>query len=254
MMRFKGKVAAVTGAAAGIGRATAVAFAQEGAAVTIVDRDREQSEVVVREIQDQGGDVLFVPADIAQETEVQAMVDNVTKRWGHLDILVNNAGIYYQADVVDTPSEIWNKVLAVNLTGAFLCTKYAVPVMVQGGGGVVVNVASEAGLVGIKGQVVYNVSKGGMIALTRSCAVDLAERGIRVNCVCPGTTDTPLVRAAVNRASDPAAARRALEEIRPLNRLGKPEEIAAAILYLASSEAGYATGAILSVDGGYTAQ
>jgi NAD(P)-dependent dehydrogenase (short-subunit alcohol dehydrogenase family) len=254
MMRFKGKVAAVTGAAAGIGRATAVAFAQEGAAVTIVDRDREQGEVVVREIQDQGGDVLFVPADIAQETEVQAMVDNVTKRWGHLDILVNNAGIYYQADVVDTPSEIWNKVLAVNLTGAFLCTKYAVPVMVQGGGGVVVNVASEAGLVGIKGQVVYNVSKGGMIALTRSCAVDLAERGIRVNCVCPGTTDTPLVRAAVNRASDPAAARRALEEIRPLNRLGKPEEIAAAILYLASSEAGYATGAILSVDGGYTAQ
>jgi NAD(P)-dependent dehydrogenase (short-subunit alcohol dehydrogenase family) len=126
--------------------------------------------------------------------------------------------------------------------------------MIQGGGGVVINVASEAGLVGIKGQVAYNVSKGGMIALTRSCAVDLAERGVRVNCVCPGTSDTPLVREAVNRASDPAAARRALEEVRPLNRLGKAEEIAAAVLYLASSEAGYATGAILSVDGGYTAQ
>ncbi len=254
MMRFKGKVAAITGAAAGIGRATAVAFAQEGAAVVIVDRDREQGEVVATEIRDQGGDALLVPADIAQETEVQAMVENVTERWGRLDILVNNAGIYYQADVVGTPSEVWDKILAVNLTGAFLCTKYAVPVMVRGGGGVVVNVASEAGLVGIKGQVAYNVSKGGMIALTRSCAVDLAERGIRVNCVCPGTTDTPLVRAAVNRASDPAAARRALEAVRPLNRLGKPEEIAAAILYLASSEAGYATGAILSVDGGYTTQ
>jgi NAD(P)-dependent dehydrogenase (short-subunit alcohol dehydrogenase family) len=119
---------------------------------------------------------------------------------------------------------------------------------------VIVNVASEAGLVGIRGQVAYNVSKAGMIALTRSCAVDLAEKGVRVNCVCPGTTDTPLVRQAVGRAPDPAAARRRLEGIRPLNRLGTPEEIASAILYLASSEAGYATGAILSIDGGYTAQ
>jgi NAD(P)-dependent dehydrogenase (short-subunit alcohol dehydrogenase family) len=121
-------------------------------------------------------------------------------------------------------------------------------------GGVIVNVASEAGLVGIRGQVAYNVSKAGMIALTRSCAVDLAEKGVRVNCVCPGTTDTPLVREAVGRAPDPAAARRRLEEIRPLNRLGTPDEIASAILYLASSEAGYATGTILSIDGGYTAQ
>jgi NAD(P)-dependent dehydrogenase (short-subunit alcohol dehydrogenase family) len=253
-MRFKGKVAAVTGASSGIGRATALAFAREGAAVVIVDKDHEQGGIVARDIQEQGGQILVVPTDIAQEHEVQAMVEDVLNRWGRLDILVNNAGIYYQADVVDTPSAVWNSILGVNLSGAFLCTKYAVPAMIQGGGGVVVNVASEAGLVGIKGQVAYNVSKGGMIALTRSCAVDLAERGIRVNCVCPGTTETPLVREAVNRAPDPAAARRALEEVRPLNRLGKPEEIAAAVLYLASSEAGYATGAILSVDGGYTAQ
>ena len=253
-MRFQGKVAVVTGAASGIGRATAVAFAQEGAAVVIMDKDQEQGEVVAGEIKGQGGDALVVPVDIAQENEVQAMVEAVIHRWDRLDILVNNAGVYYQADVVDTPSDVWNNVLAVNLSGAFLCTKYAVPVMIQGGGGVVINIASEAGLVGIKGQVAYNVSKGGMIALTRSCAVDLAERGIRVNCVCPGTTETPLVREAVNRASDPAAARRALEEVRPLDRLGTPEEIAGAVLYLASSEAGYATGAILSVDGGYTAQ
>jgi NAD(P)-dependent dehydrogenase (short-subunit alcohol dehydrogenase family) len=253
-MRFKGKVAVVTGASSGIGRATAVAFAREGAAVAIVDKDQERGEEVAKEIQEQGGDVLVVPTDIARETEVQAMVEDVTGRWGRLDILVNNAGIYYQADVVDTPSDVWNNVLAVNLSGAFLCTKYAVPAMIHGGGGVVINVASEAALVGIKGQVAYNVSKGGMIALTRSCAVDLAERGVRVNCVCPGTTDTPLVREAVKRAPDPAATRRALEEVRPLNRLGTPEEIASAVLFLASNEVGYATGAILSVDGGYTAQ
>jgi NAD(P)-dependent dehydrogenase (short-subunit alcohol dehydrogenase family) len=244
----------VTGAAAGIGKATVIAFAQEGAGVVIVDKDHKGGEIVAKKIQEQGGDVLVVPADIAREDEVQGMVQKVTARWGRLDILVNNAGIYYQADVVDTPSEVWDAVLGVNLSGAFLCTKYAVPVMIRGGGGAVVNIASEAGLVGIKGQVAYNVSKGGMIALTRSCAVDLAEKGVRVNCVCPGTSDTPLVREAVNRAPDPAAARRALEEMRPLNRLGKPEEIAAAILFLASSEAGYATGAILSVDGGYTTQ
>jgi NAD(P)-dependent dehydrogenase (short-subunit alcohol dehydrogenase family) len=126
--------------------------------------------------------------------------------------------------------------------------------MVNAGSGVIVNVASEAGLVGIKGQVAYNVSKAGLIALSRSSAVDLAEKGIRVNCVCPGTTDTPLVHKAVNQSPDPAGTRRRLEEIRPLNRLGTPAEIASAIVYLASDEAGYATGAILSIDGGYTAQ
>ena len=175
-------------------------------------------------------------------------------RWGRLDVLVNNAGIYLQADALGTPVEEWERVLAVNLTGAFLCTRHAVPAMERHGGGAIVNVASEAGLVGIRGQVAYNVSKGGLIALTRSCAVDFAPRGIRVNCVCPGTTDTPLVQAALARAADPAAMRRALEGARPANRLGRPEEIAAAILYLAGDEAGYATGAVLSVDGGYTAQ
>jgi NAD(P)-dependent dehydrogenase (short-subunit alcohol dehydrogenase family) len=126
--------------------------------------------------------------------------------------------------------------------------------MIESGGGVIINIGSEAGMVGIKNQVAYNVSKGGVIALTRSCAVDLAERGIRVNSVCPGTTETPLVKQAVNRAPHPAEARRELEAVRPLNRLGTPEEIASAVLYLASAEAAYATGSVLSIDGGYTAQ
>ncbi len=175
-------------------------------------------------------------------------------KWGRLDVLVNNAGIYLQADAVGTAEAAWNKLMAVNLTGSFLCIKHAVPAMMRGKGGAIVNVASEAGLVGIRNQVAYNVTKAGLIALTRSCAVDFASRGVRVNCVCPGTTDTPLVQDAVRRAADPAAARRALEQVRPANRLGTPEEIAAAILFLASDCAAYATGAVLSVDGGYTAQ
>mgnify|MGYP001580796016 CR=1 FL=1 len=253
-MRFRGKVALVTGAAKGIGEATALAFSREGAAVGIVDLDEARGREVARAAESASGKGAFLACDVADEADVQAAIRQAVDRWGRLDILVNNAGIYMQADVLGSSLGDWERILAINLTGAFLCTKHAVPAMLATGGGVIVNVASEAGLVGIKGQVAYNVSKGGMIALTRSCAVDLADKGVRVCCVCPGTTETPLVQEAVARAPDPAAARRQLESSRPLNRLGRPEEIAAAILYLASDEAGYATGAILSVDGGFTAQ
>lgn len=253
-MRFQGKVAVVTGAGLGIGQAAAAAFAREGASVAVVDRSTEHGESAVQSLQKEGLRGLFVPADVSSESDVKRMVEQVVAHWGRLDILVNNAGIYIQGDVTQTGLDDWNRIMAVNLTGAFLCTRYAVPAMLKNGGGVIVNVASEAGLVGIKGQVAYNVSKAGMIALTKSCAVDLAEQGIRVNAVCPGTTDTPLVREAVSRAPDPAAARRRLEAVRPLNRLGTPDEIASAILYMASGESGYATGAVLSIDGGYTAQ
>lgn len=253
-MRFEGKVAVVTGASLGIGEATAIAFVREGARVAIVDIDQAQGEATAQEAQSHGGEALFISTDVSKPPAVSTMVDQVMARWGRLDILVNNAGIYMQGDVTDTSAAEWERILAVNLTGPFLCTKYAIPAMLESGGGVIVNIGSEAGLVGIKNQVAYNVSKGGVIMLTRSCAVDLAERGIRVNSVCPGTTNTPLVQEAVNRAPDPAKARRELEEVRPLNRLGTPEEIASAVLYLASDEAGYATGSVFSIDGGYTAQ
>lgn len=253
-MRFQDKVVVVTGAAVGIGQAALMAFAREGARVALVDRDLERGLALLDDLQRAGCEALAVGADVADENDVRAMVEQVVDRWDRLDVLVNNAGVYIQGDVTQTSLEEWERILRVNVTGAFLCSKYAAPVMIAQKRGVIVNVASEAGLVGIKGQVAYNVSKGAMIALTRSCAVDLAEHGIRVNSVCPGTTATPLVEAAVNRTPDPVAARRRLEEIRPANRLGTPEEIASAILYLASDEAAYATGAILSIDGGYTTQ
>lgn len=251
-MRFRDKVVIVTGASRGIGFATALAFLREGAFVALVSKERIQDSAVISG-QDRDR-TLLIQADISNEVEVSRTVEQVASTWGRIDVLVNNAGIYRQGDVAQTDIADWERVLAVNLTGSFLCSKAVAPIMIKSGSGVIVNVASEAGLVGIKGQVAYNVSKAGQIALTRSCAVDLAEKGIRVNCVCPGTTDTPLVHEALSRTSDPAAARRALEVVRPANRLGKPEEIAAAILALASDDLGYATGAVLSIDGGYTAQ
>ena len=253
-MGFEGKVAVVTGAAKGIGKAAALAFGREGAAVALVDFDEPRGSSAALEVEAAGCQALFIAANITSEEAVRKMVDQVVERLGRLDILVNNAAIYRQGDILSTSTDDWRAILETNLDAAYFCIKYAVPAMLRKGGGVIVNIASEAGLVGIKGQVAYNVSKGALIALTRSCSVDLAGRGIRVNCVCPGTTDTPLVREAVARARDPAAARRHLEEVRPLNRLGTVEEIAAAILFLAGDQAGYATGAVLSVDGGYTAQ
>ncbi len=222
--------------------------------MVLASRERERGEAAAEALRRESRQVLFSSTDVSKQEEVSATVDRTLSEYGRLDFLVNNAAIYLQGEVGETSLEDWERVLATNLTGAFLCTKYAIPAMVRTGGGVIINVSSEAGLVGIRNQVAYNVSKGGLIALTRSCAVDLAEKGIRVNCVCPGTTDTPLVQEAVSRAADPATARRRLEEVRPLNRLGTPEEIASAILYLASGDAAYATGAILSVDGGYTSQ
>jgi NAD(P)-dependent dehydrogenase (short-subunit alcohol dehydrogenase family) len=254
-MDFTGSVIVVTGSSMGIGFAAAQRFAELGGNVVIADIDEEKGANAARNISSKGNRAIFVKTDVGDMNSVKTMVDTILKKYGRLDILVNNAGIYTQGDVLTATEDDWDRLMRVNLKGAFLCMKACVPAMIETAkGGVVVNVASEAGLVGIKGQVVYNVSKAGVILLTKSSAVDLADKGIRCNCICPGTTETLLVAASISRAPDPAAARHALESCRPLNRLGKVEEIAHGIVFLASREAGYATGAVLSIDGGYTSQ
>jgi NAD(P)-dependent dehydrogenase (short-subunit alcohol dehydrogenase family) len=254
MKRFDGRVVIVTGGSLGIGEAAARGFATDGANVVIASRDPVHGKAAVEAIAKSGGRAAtYIVTDLSREGDVVNLRRETLDRFGRVDVLVNNAAIYIQGDAAETTPADWDRLIAINLTGAYLCTHHFADDLAARGG-VIINVASEAGLVGIKRQVAYNVSKAGLIALTRSSAVDFAERGVRVNCVCPGTTATPLVDAAVKQAKDPAAARRHLESIRPLNRLGTADEIASAILYLASDEAAYATGAVLSVDGGYTAQ
>jgi NAD(P)-dependent dehydrogenase (short-subunit alcohol dehydrogenase family) len=254
-MRLNNKIAIITGAGSGIGAATAVIFAKEGARVVIADIEKNKGMDMVDLIKSNNGEAIFMQVDLTVADSIEKMVKSTMETYGRLDILVNNAGIYLQANAVDTSEKDWNRIMDVNLRGVFLCCKYSIPEMIKGGkGGVIVNVGSEAGIVGIKNQVAYNVSKGGIIALTKSIAVDFAAQNIRVNCVCPGTTETALVKEALIKTSDPKKARRELEMVRPANRLGRPEEIAYGLLYMASDESPYATGAILSIDGGYTAQ
>lgn len=253
-MRLKDKVAIITGAGAGIGQAVALLFAKEGAKVVIADLDPEAGKETLEQIKKEGGSGRFIKVNVAKVNDVKKMVQEALKHCGRIDILVNNAGIYTKGNIITTSEEDWDRILNVNLRGVYLCSKYTIPEMIKKGGGSIVNVSSEAGLVGIKNQVAYNVSKAAVIMLTKSMAVDFADKGIRVNNVCPGTTETPLVRAAIQKEKDPKKARRALEECRPANRLGKPEEIASAVLFMASDEPGYATGSSLVIDGGYTAQ
>ena len=253
-MRFRDKTAVLTGASKGIGRAAAVQFASEGANVAIFDRDVEPGEEAAAACREHGTEAVCIPVELSREADIEGAVRTTLDRWGRIDVLVNNAGVYFKGDVTETSREQWDELMAVNVTGAFLCAKQVVPGMIAAGGGTVINVASEAGLVGIAGQAAYNVSKAALISLTQSMAVDFAAKGVRVNCVCPGTTLTPLVEQAVAREADPGAALERLAGMRPLNRLGRPEEIAEAIVFLASDACAYATGAVLAADGGYTAQ
>lgn len=250
-MRLEGKVTVVTGAASGIGRAIAVRFGQEGAAVAVVDVDDAGMAGTLALVEAAGAAARAFHADVSRTEEVHRVMDDVAARWGRIDVLVNNAGIFWahRGDtlVTEMDEDVWTHVLSVNLTSVFLCCKYGIPLMK--GGGSIVNIASIAGLLGRDTAQAYVASKGGVIALTRSLAVHYAPRGIRANAILPGRVDTPLVVDDYATAEE----REAFVRAHPLGRFGMPEDIAGLALYLASDEAAWVTGASYVIDGGYTA-
>jgi NAD(P)-dependent dehydrogenase (short-subunit alcohol dehydrogenase family) len=250
MGSLTGKRALITGGASGIGRATALLFAREGAAVSVVDLDEVGGQAVVREIVNNGGQAIFVRCDVTQAKACQRVVQQTVSELGGLDILFNNAGIIRRATVIDTTEEEWDRVMAVNVKSIFLLSKYAIPVMAQAGGGVIINTASGWGLVGGRKAAAYCASKGAVVLLTKAMALDHGEQNIRVNCICPGDTDTPMLRNEARQLGESYEDLIAEAADRPLRRIGRPEDIAQAALYLASDASSFVTGATLVVDGG----
>ncbi len=252
-MKLVGKVALITGAGSGIGRTTAILFAQKGAKVVIADIVERAGEETAAQISDAGGEAVFVQADVTKAADVEAMVRVAVETYGRLDILFNNAGVTLPANVTDTTEDIWNRSINVNLKGVMLGCKYAIPEMIKNGGGFIINTASMLGLVASLRQAPYCAAKGGVVMLTKQMAVDYARDNIRVNCICPSEVDTPMHRKFIAESPDPEATRRQLLERIPLRRVARPEEIAAVVLFLASDDSSYITGVALPVDGGLTA-
>jgi NAD(P)-dependent dehydrogenase (short-subunit alcohol dehydrogenase family) len=245
-----GKVALVTGGASGIGRAVALAFASAGAMVAVADIDEAGGEKLLNEIKDQRGDFLFFPCDVTQLEQCEKTVDKTWQAFNGLDILVNAAGMILRATVVETDEADWDRILNVNLKGTFLMCKFALPRIAQSGGGAVVNISSGWGLVGGRRAAAYCASKGGIVLLTKAMALDHAGQNIRVNCVCPGDTDTPMLREEARQIGKSIDMFLKEAADRPLGRLGTPEEVAGAVLFLASESAAFITGTTLVVDGG----
>jgi NAD(P)-dependent dehydrogenase (short-subunit alcohol dehydrogenase family) len=255
VMKLQGKVALVTGGASGIGRATALLFAAEGAAVVVCDVDGNKGQEVVETIRQRGGRAEFVQADVSKAVDAERAVALATRVFGGLDCLVNNAGVCITGSTQDTEESVWDKVLSVNLKSVWLCAKYAIGAMRKRGKGAIVNIGSTASLVGLPDLAAYCASKGGVANLTRAMALDTARFGIRVNCVCPGHINTPLASGFVNAQADPQAfVQEFIVKSHPLGRMGEPEEVARAALFLCSDDSSFVTGAVLAVDGGYTAR
>ena len=242
----------ITGAGSGIGRATALLFAEEGAKVVVADYSVEGGEETVKRVKEKGGEATFVAVDVSQAADVQKMIKTAIDKYGRLDILHNNAGIIFPLGPTENVSEAdWDRVLSVNLKGVFLGSKYAIPHMLKQGGGVIINTASIAGLVGTTNIPAYCASKGGIVSLTKAMAMEYARKNIRVNCICPGAIKTPMLDRFTGFQLE---AKKLFCEGEPIGRCGEPEEIAQAALYLACELSSFVTGTALIVDGGRTVQ
>jgi NAD(P)-dependent dehydrogenase (short-subunit alcohol dehydrogenase family) len=245
-----GKVALVTGAASGIGRAIAILFARRGMAVSIVDLDEGGGHAVEETIRHLGGCARAIAADVSNADDCRSVVEVTIEAFGRLDVLVNNAGIIRRATVLDTTEEEWDRVMAVNVKSVFLLSKYAVPQIAAVGGGAIINVSSGWGLKGGPRAAAYCASKGAVVLLTRAMAIDHAPENIRVNCVCPGDTDTAMLRHEARQLGEPEDRFLADAAARPLGRLGRPEDVAESVWFLASDASAFVTGTTLVVDGG----
>ncbi len=250
MSILSGKRALITGGASGIGKATAKLFAGEGASVGLVDIDAGTGQSVVEEITNAGGRAIFMPADVTSAADCAHAVQQMVDHFGGVDIIFNNAGVIQRATVVDTTEEQWDHVMSVNVKSIFLLGKYAVPHLVAAGGGVIINISSGWGLVGGPRAASYCASKGAVVLLTKAMAIDHGAQNIRVNCICPGDTDTPMLRREAKQLGESEATFLSEAAKRPLKRIGQPEDIAQAALYLASDAAAFVTGTTLVVDGG----
>ena len=252
-MSLAGKVAIITGGGSGIGRATALLFAREGARIAIVDRDATAANAAVAEIETAGGTALALPGDVALPETSAAGAKAVLDAFGHIDILVTAAGFSTGGTVLTTSPEDWNAVFSANVGGTWLWARAVIPAMQRRGGGAIVTIASQLALAGGRGNSAYIASKGAILALTRTMALDFAADRIRVNAIAPGAIETPLLARSFARRPDPDAARAQSVARHPLGRLGRAEEIAAAALYLAGDAAAFTTGTTLAVDGGWLA-
>ncbi len=255
MGRLDGKVAIITGAGRGQGQAAAVLFAREGARVIVSDVNAEGGEAVVRQIRDAGGEASFQAADVSKAADVEALVQAAVSTYGGVHVLYNNAAIWAARDidnyVTELSEDVWDQVISINLKGVFLCCKYGIPAIIAAGGGSVINTASVAGIAGSRNRShAYSASKGGVVAMTRAMAMAYARDQVRVNAICPGGVDTPMIAPMINtedRRQRSAAAH-------PIGRMGTSEDIAYFALYLASEESGWVTGGVFPIDGGFTAQ
>lgn len=251
MSDFTNKVAIVTGATSGIGKATAIAFAKAGAKVTVAGRREEEGAAVIREIEQGGGEALFVRTDVSRESDVEALVAKTVERFGRLDFAFNNAGIYQDAGPVTGATEdLFTRTFGINVGGVLYGMKHQIPAILKSGGGAIVNCASVLGMIAVPNAAVYNASKFAVIGLTKSAALEFSAQGVRVNAVCPAIIETDMTSGI--RSDGPT--HDAMRAMHPIGRFGKSEEIAAAVLYLCSPGAAFTTGIALPVDGGVTAQ